>query len=109
MWYISTISFTLIIHVVTYKVFVESVFWNKISITVGIISILFYYVSILSLNSQSLALVFQPQILALVNKVIGNLKVWCVILFVPFIAILPDVTSKIVSRMFYPTVIDKLM
>jgi len=70
MWYISTISFTLIIHVVSYKLFVESVFWNKINITVACISVIFYYATILTLNSESLSATFQPQMLALINVII---------------------------------------
>lgn len=32
LWWISTISFTLIIHVITIKLFIESNFWNKINV-----------------------------------------------------------------------------
>ena len=31
LWWISTVSFTMVIHVVTIKLFVESIYWNKIN------------------------------------------------------------------------------
>ena len=44
-WWASTLSFTLVIHVVVYKLFIESVYWNKISIFVALFSLAFYYCS----------------------------------------------------------------
>ena len=42
-WWTSTLSFTLVIHVVVIKLFIESVYWNKISIFVALFSLAFYY------------------------------------------------------------------
>jgi hypothetical protein len=55
MWWISTLSFTLIIHVVTLKLFIESVYWNKINVIVGIASVLLYYLVVIVLNVQVFA------------------------------------------------------
>jgi hypothetical protein len=55
MWWISTLSFTLIIHVVTIKLFIESVYWNKINTIVGISSVLLYYLVVIVLNVEAFA------------------------------------------------------
>jgi hypothetical protein len=58
LWFISTISFTLIIHTIVIKLYIESVYWNKINLIAGIISVLFYYATILVLSTENMALVF---------------------------------------------------
>jgi hypothetical protein len=31
LWWVSTVSFTMVIHVITVKLFVESIYWNKVN------------------------------------------------------------------------------
>ena len=57
-WWTSTLSFTLVIHIVVLKLFIESVYWNKISIFIAIFSLAFYYCTCLGLNSEAIGGVF---------------------------------------------------
>jgi hypothetical protein len=58
LWYISTISFTLIIHTIVFKLYIESVYWNKVNVICGFASVLFYYLTIIVLNTENMAAVF---------------------------------------------------
>jgi hypothetical protein len=58
LWWVSTLSFTLIIHVVTIKLFIESVFWNKVNVSIGIISVVLYYTVVVVMNTEVFAIVF---------------------------------------------------
>ena len=60
LWWTSTVSFTMIIHVVTYKLFVESVYWNLINIICMVLSFLLYYLTVIVLNTPSMFATFQP-------------------------------------------------
>ena len=42
-WYSSTIAFTIIVHLVTGKLFIESIFWSWLSVLMAVISLLVYY------------------------------------------------------------------
>lgn len=42
-WYLSTVSFSIILHLVTYKLFVDSYFWNLLSGCSGVLGIALYY------------------------------------------------------------------
>lgn len=64
LWWISTLSFTLIIHTVTIKLFIESVFWNKINVTIGLLSLLIYYFVVIVLNTSAFS-IFQPELVFL--------------------------------------------
>jgi hypothetical protein len=60
LWFVSTISFTLIIHVVTIKLYIESVYWNKLNLACGFGSVVFYYLTVIVLNEEVMAATFQP-------------------------------------------------
>ena len=49
-WMHSTYAFTIIIHVVNYKLFIETTFWNSITVGAGVISIMLYYLMIFGIN-----------------------------------------------------------
>lgn len=74
LWYVSTISFTLVIHIVTFKLYLESVFWNKISVFTGIACIGFYYASLIALNMSFVAKAAQPDLNQLFYLVLSNPK-----------------------------------
>jgi hypothetical protein len=58
----STYAFTIIIHVVNYKLFIETTFWNSVTIGAGVISIMLYYLMIFGINFQGLASIFAPEL-----------------------------------------------
>jgi len=51
-WLVSTVCFTAVVHVVMIKLFIESVYWNWLSIGSGVCSLLLYYLMTLMINSQ---------------------------------------------------------
>ena len=57
-WMISTLSFTVIVHVVTAKLFLESQFWNWINIVSAALSLLVYHGVLLVGSVPSVAYVF---------------------------------------------------
>ena len=54
-WWHSTVSFTLLIHVVTYKLFVDVRAWNSFSLITNLASLLFYYITAIILSSGTIA------------------------------------------------------
>lgn len=99
----------MIIHVITIKLFIESNFWNKINVICGAFSIIFYYATVLVLNTETMAKTFQPELNHLFNKILGTGKVWIVLFFAPLIATAPDYFIKMYRSCFHPTPVDKLM
>lgn len=54
-WWHSSLSFTLIIHVVTYKLFVDTRQWNLLTFVTSVISIIFYYLTLTIINMPSIS------------------------------------------------------
>lgn len=61
-WQISTVSFTLVIHVCTLKLLIISNFWNIINICSSIFAIAFYFIVLFVLCSQAFAKNFQNEV-----------------------------------------------
>lgn len=55
-WEASTLIFTLVIHLIVCKLFLETIHWNVISIISGLISIIFYYITVLLMNINDLSI-----------------------------------------------------
>lgn len=109
LWMTSTVSFTLLIHVITYKLYLESVYWNKFNIIAGVVSLGFYYLTVIVLNTTTFSPSLQPQLEGLFFSILGNLKAWMLIVCVPFIAILPDFFIRAYSFLFKPTPLQSVM
>ncbi|TNV87235.1 hypothetical protein FGO68_gene1546 [Halteria grandinella] len=102
-WYYSTISFSVILHLVTYKLFVDSYFWNVLSITSGVIGIALYYMFGLVASGQGVSdLLGQPQLAGLMPEILGDNKFYIMVFFVPLICLLPDFTLHYFNSLFYP-------
>lgn len=50
-WWHSSLSFTLIIHVVTYKLFVDVRQWNLLTFITSAVSIIFYYITAIIISA----------------------------------------------------------
>jgi phospholipid-transporting ATPase len=109
LWFVSTVSFTMVIHVVTFKLYIESVYWNKVNIACGFLSVLFYYLSVIVLNEERMANLFQPQLIHLFFNILGNPMFWVMIILGPTLAVLPDCLVKSFRSVFHPTSVDKVM
>ena len=109
LWWVSTLSFTLIIHIISFKMLMVSSYWNKLSL-IGVIGGLgLYYISIIFLNTAAVASRIQPGLNQLFYALMSRPKVWIVIFFVPIIALLPDYVLTSWNKIFHPTPIDNLM
>jgi hypothetical protein len=64
-WKISTVSFSLVINVVTFKLLIISYFWNIINLGSSVLSIGFYFLVLLILCSQTFAQSFQNEVIFL--------------------------------------------
>lgn len=59
-WFHSSLSFSLVIHIVTYKLFLESTMWNIINVVIMMVSLLFYYLCVILINAPPVADIIQP-------------------------------------------------
>jgi phospholipid-transporting ATPase len=105
-WFKSTTSFSLVIHIVTFKLLVISDFWNAVNIFATIGSILFYYLVILVLNTNVLAFILQNELAGLFFTIITYAKFWIVIIVVPIAALMPDIAIKQFFYTFRPNPTD---
>jgi len=62
-WKISTVSFSLVINVVTLKLLIISNFWNIINLGSSVLSIGFYFLVLFTLCSQTFAQSFQNEVI----------------------------------------------
>ena len=57
-WQISSASFTFLLHIATYKLFLESTYWNRISVLLGFLSLVLYYVIVVFGSTNSISVLF---------------------------------------------------
>ncbi|CAG9319750.1 unnamed protein product [Blepharisma stoltei] len=106
LWWISTLSFTLVIHLVTYKLFLESQYWNILTISFSLGSIVFYYLTVIVLNTTAVSRAFQPEITYVFFNILGNGKAWIILFLSPLIALTPDYVVKAYMYLFNPNPTD---
>lgn len=109
LWFASTIAFSCIIHLVTGKLAIELIFINWIVIVAGIGSVIFYWLFVIVFNTAPFSQTFQPEIEEVYFRILGNLKAWICILFLPVIALLPDMTIKYFFQMYKPSISDEVI
>eukprot|EP00347_Sterkiella_histriomuscorum_P002846 403366575 len=108
-WLLSTASFTLIVHVIIYKLFIETVYWNTVSLVTCFACLFLYYSIIFVGNSNGLASLVQPQLNGQVNLMFQLPKFWVSLISVPWVALLPDIAYLIIQKVIYPTPTDGVM
>ena len=62
MWFSSTIAFSTILHIVTYKIYVEILFMNHVVFWAGFLSLLIYWLMVICMSTNGLAPYFNSQI-----------------------------------------------
>lgn len=105
-WYSSTIAFTIIVHLVTGKLFIESIFWSWLSVLMAVISLLVYYLILVIGSSEFFSYTFQQEATGLLEQCFGSLYFWILALIGPFIALLPDIMYKLLTVLYWPTPAD---
>ena len=101
-WRIATVSFSVVIHVVSMKLLIISNFWNFFSIGFTIISVIFYYVILICLCLPTFGEIFQPEVIGVFGELFSNFKCIVIIICGPFLICLPDVIAKQISFQFFP-------
>ena len=108
-WLSSTVSFTLIIHLVFYKLLIETTHFNLITLLTGVLSMLLYYGTILLFQIPALAYLLQPQLLGIVSQMVRQPAVWLILIATPWVALVPDIVGKALRRTFKPDPVDKVL
>lgn len=108
-WFTSSVAFTLIMHIIVGKLFIETVYWNWLSGITNIVCLLFYYISVIVGNTAPVARIFQPEIAGQYFAMLSSGKAWIVLLVLPLVALLPDTIFMLMQKIFFPTPTDAVM
>lgn len=104
LWSISTISFTIIIHVATMKIIVISYYWTYLMISTLLLSLLFYYFSLMVLSINSIALNLQPEIIGLLNHgLLEDIFIWIFIFSSSISIIMTSYILEFFNKRFFPS------
>lgn len=102
-------AFTVIIHIIIYKLFLETIFWNTVSVITCLVCALLYYGVVLIGNTSAIAMTLQPQINGQFFLLLSNPRVWLLLIGLPGVALLPDIIYIIFSRVLWPTPTDIIL
>lgn len=105
-WYSSTIAFTIIVHLVTGKLFIESIFWSWLSVLMICISLSIYYLTLIICSSPGFSYVFQPQATGLIAQLFGTFDFWLLAFIGPMICLLPDLAYMFIKVLYFPSPAD---
>jgi magnesium-transporting ATPase (P-type) len=105
-WFRSTAAFSSIMHVINYKVFINIRHWNKVSFVVLFLSLAFYYLTLLILSIPGMAFSLNNELTHMLFQNFSYFKVWIVIICLPLIALLPDMTLNWIQLNFFPSPAD---
>ena len=108
-WFTSGVAFTLIMHIIVLKLFIETVYWNWLMGITNLLCLLFYYICVLGGNTAPVAEIFQPEINGVYFMIVSSGKAWVVLLVLPIVALLPDATYVLCQKIFFPTPTDAVM
>lgn len=96
-WVKSTISFTLVIHIANLKLLIISDYWNYINIISTIFSIFFYYVCLILFSTKEISFLLQIELANVIYNMFSSSLIVIIIFFVPFVALLPDISFKLLK------------
>ena len=102
-WFKSTVAFSLVIHIVNYKILIDSQYWNYVNIGSGIFSLVLYYFTMFILCLPSAAHSVNPELVKKIYSTLSFYKVWLLLLIGPFAVLTPDFALRIINKLFYPS------
>ena len=102
-------AFTLIIQIIIYKLFIETVYWNTLSIVTAILSVVLYYATLAVGSISSIAMALQPELNGQLFMMFSTVRFWVIFIVVPAIAVLPDATYILMQKIFFPSPTDIIM
>ena len=101
LFWMSTISFVMLLHTVNLKLILVSRFWNKYSMFTIFLSFLLFYLVTLVLSSEKVAVVFQPELNGMFTEILADGKTWVVVIVGPVLALLPDFLYCCLEDLFF--------
>ena len=105
-WQKSTVNFSLIIHIVSYKLLIISDYWNLLNLLVSLFSLLLYYIIVFALSSDFFAFKLQNELAGVMLGLFKTFKFWIVIIICPFIILVIDITMKQIEYNAFPNPIE---
>lgn len=105
-WFHSTVAFTAIMHIISYKIFIELKYWNKLSIFITIFSLIFYYSCVLVLNTTVFAASLNNELTHIFFDVLTYFKSWIIIICLPLVSLMPDLFINWVRYNFFSSPSD---
>eukprot|EP01016_Furgasonia_blochmanni_P005127 TRINITY_DN11992_c0_g1_i1.p1 TRINITY_DN11992_c0_g1~~TRINITY_DN11992_c0_g1_i1.p1 ORF type:complete len:146 (+),score=19.33 TRINITY_DN11992_c0_g1_i1:304-741(+) len=96
-------------NIVTAKLYIESNFWTKYNLGIGALSFVSYYLTILIFNTPMMSGWLQPEITGILLSIFGSFRAWIVLMFIPTVALAPDILWKLYQKTFKPTPADQVM
>lgn len=100
LWLISTVTFTLVIQVITLKLLLISTHITWVSIIACASSVAFYYFTLYVISLQEIAFEFQSELVNTLDDIMSSSKIWSILLMVPLIALIPDFIAKVYTHCF---------
>lgn len=88
------------------KLFIESIFWNWLSILMAVVSLVIYYLILVIGSSTIFSYNFQKEATGLIGLEFGSLYFWILALIGPLIGLLPDFTYMFIANIYYPSPTD---
>ena len=108
-WYNSTISFTIIIHFVTLKLFTESKYWNWIAVLAAVVSVLSYYIFLVIIAVPFASLFLEVEGAGMAWQMLGSGKTWLMCVLYPCICLIPDLALNFIASVYFPTPAEVVM
>lgn len=109
LFWTSTLSFILVIHTITYKLYLETYSWNWLNLAATLISLTFFYGTVILLSAHFVASNVQPLFDQLVYTILLSPKAWLMMYLTPILAIVPDFIIISWRSQFHPSPIDIIM
>ena len=108
-WYYSTVSYALILHLVTYKLFVDSSHWTLFSILSGLMGIALFYLVAFVGAIPSVSDFFHPELASLMIMIASDPRYYYLQILVPILCMIPNFSVNFVIQIFYPEIEHTIM
>ena len=100
----------MIIHLVFYKLLLETRHLNLYTLLSGILSMLIYYNVLFYLSEiNAVSNAFQPELQGVMQGLFETPHFWVKVAVTPLACLVPDVIMKLLQKLFYPNPIDKVL
>jgi magnesium-transporting ATPase (P-type) len=105
-WFNDTIIFSCVIHIVTYKIFVEITYWNWLNLGASILSIAVYYISIILIGYPPISKIVQNSLTGKIYYMLFSKAFWLYTITLPLVVLVFDLSLKFIYKFIYPSPVD---